>query len=410
MDEPQLCTKDFVIDSIANFLIYVVYYILMVIIAIYAMDKLQASPSEAGFAAGIFILAALFARIFTGRSIEQVGRKRMLYIGLTIYLLSTFLYFKITNLPFLFFIRFLHGAGFGIAATATGTIVANIIPKERRGEGVGYYAMSTTLASAIGPFLGIYLNNHVSFDMIMGLCAILLAVSYIAVFFLKVIAPELTEEQLNNMKQFTLNNFIEFKALPIAIIGALLGFCFSSILSFLAPYTREINLIDAGSTFFVAYSVVILISRPVTGRLFDQKGENIVMYPSFILFAVGLIILSQVHHGFVLLLAATFLGLGWGTFLSSGQAIAINVSPQYRMGLATSTFFSLTDGGVGIGPFFLGFLVPIIGFRGLYVIMAIGTITIMCLYYFLHGCKVKRGNQLITEEVEALHSTEVQEK
>ena len=398
MDEPQLWTKDFVIDSMVNFFIYVVYYILMVIIAIYAMDNLQASPSEAGLAAGIFVLAALFARIFTGKVIEQVGQKRMLYIGLTVFLLTTFLYFKIGSLPFLFFIRFLHGAGFGIAATATGTIVANIIPRERRGEGVGYYAMSTTLASAIGPFLGIYLNNQVSFELIMGLCAILLAVSYIGVFFLKVIATELTEEQLNNMKQFTLNNFIEFKALPIAIIGALLGFCYSSIISFLAPYTREINLIDAGSAFYIVYSVVILISRPVTGRLFDAKGENCVMYPSFLLFAIGMILLSQVHYGFVLLLAGAFLGLGFGTFLSSGQAIAITVSPQHRMGLATATFFSLTDGGVGIGPFFLGFLVPVIGFRELYVIMAISTIATMCLYYFLHGCNVKHKNRLITEE------------
>jgi len=390
MGKPQLWTKDFVIDSIVNFFIYIVYFILMVIIAIYAMDKLQASPSEAGLAAGIFILATLFARIFAGRSIEQVGRKRMLYIGLTVYLLSTFLYFNITSLPVLFVIRFLHGAGFGIAATATGTIVANIIPKERIGEGVGYYAMSSTLASAIGPFLGIYLNQRVSLDIIIGLCAILLAVSYIAAFFLKVNAPKLTAEQLINMKQFKLHNFIEFKTLPIAITGALLGFCYSSIISFLAPYTREINLTDTGSTFFVVFSVAILISRPITGRLFDQRGENFVMYPSFILFAIGLIILSQVHHGFALLLAAIVLGLGWGTFVSSGQAIAINVAPQHRRGLATSTFFSLIDGGLGIGPFFLGFMIPVIGFRGLYITMAISTIVIMWLYYFLHGCKVKR--------------------
>lgn len=250
--------------------------------------------------------------------------------------------------------------------------------------------MSATLASAIGPFLGIYLNQRVSFDVILGLCASLLVVGCVAVFFIKVTAPELTEEQRNSMRQFTLDNFIEFKALPIAIVGALIGFCYSSVISFLAPYTREINLIDAGSTFFIVYSVVILISRPITGRLFDVKGENIVMYPSFAVFAIGLLILSQVHNGFVLLLAGGLLGLGFGTFLSSGQAIAITVSPQHRMGLATATFFSLTDGGVGVGPFFLGFLVPAIGFRGLYAIMAIVTIASMCLYYFLHGRGVRQ--------------------
>jgi MFS family permease len=387
MHESQLWTRDFVIDAMSNFFIYLVYYTLMVIIAVYAMDELEATPSEAGLAAGIFILAALFARIFTGSVIEKVGQKKMLYIGLGVYLSTIFLYFMITSLPFLYIIRFLHGAGFGIAATATGTIVANIIPREQCGEGVGYYAMSATLASAVGPFLGIYLNHYVSFEVILGLCVALLTVSCIAVFFLKAPEPELTEEQLNNMRKFALNNFVEFKALPIAIIGALLGFCYSSIISFLAPYSREINLIDAGSVFFVVYSVVILISRPITGRLFDKHGENYVMYPSFVMFAIGLIILSQAQNAFVLLLAGAFLGFGFGTFMSSGQAIAIMVSPRHRMGLATSTFFSLTDGGVGVGPFFLGFLVPVIGFRGMYVTMAVSAIAITILYYFLHGRK-----------------------
>lgn len=152
MDKPQLWTKDFLIDSATNFFVYLVFYLLMAVIAIYAMDNLQASPSEAGLASGIFIVAALFSRVLTGSFIERVGRKKMLYIGLTVFLLATFLYFGITSLPFLFLIRFLHGMGFGIASTATGTIVASIIPQGRRGEGIGYYALSNTLASAVGPF------------------------------------------------------------------------------------------------------------------------------------------------------------------------------------------------------------------------------------------------------------------
>jgi MFS family permease len=197
------------------------------------------------------------------------------------------------------------------------------------------------------------------------------------------------------MKGFSLNNFFEAKAIPISIISVFIGLGFSSILSFLTSYIREINLVGAGNFFFIVYAVFILISRPLTGLWFDRKGENFVMYPSFLLFAMGLIILSQAHQGFLLLLAGALVGLGYGTFLSSAQAICVKVSPRHRMGLATSTFFSFIDGGVGVGPFLLGFMIPVIGLRGLYEVMAIIVVACIFLYYFLHGRKAKEG--LVTE-------------
>ena len=395
MSEARLWTKNFTMDSVANFFIYLVYYTLTVIIAIYAMDTLQASPGVAGLASGIFILTALFSRIFTGKTIEQIGQKKMLLIGLVLYFATTFLYFEADNISFLLFIRSLHGIGFGIAATATGTIIAHIIPASRRGEGVGYYAMSVTLASAIGPFLGIYMSQHISFQIIFAICAIILAVSILSALLLKLNAEPLTTSVKVDHGNFAVNNFIEFKALPIAVIGGLLGFFYSSIISFLAPYTREIDLVSAGSSFFIVYSIIILFSRPITGRLFDKKGENFVMYPAFLVFAIGMILLSQAHNNFILLAAGGLLGLGFGTFMSSGQAIAITLSPPHRVGLATSTFFSLTDGGVGIGPLFLGLLVPSIGFRGLYMLMAGGAIFSMFLYYLLHGRKKRQQESVV---------------
>ena len=126
--EEKLWTKDFLIDVMVNLIIYIAYYLLMVTITVYSMENLQASPSEAGLAAGIFILGALIARVFAGRAIERIGRKNTLYIGLSSFLITTLLYFGVNNLLLLIVIRFLHGAGFGIAATATGTIIASLIP------------------------------------------------------------------------------------------------------------------------------------------------------------------------------------------------------------------------------------------------------------------------------------------
>lgn len=398
MDKPQLWTKDFLIDSLVNFFIYLTYYLLILIMTEYATEYFQASPSDAGLASGIFIIGALVGRLFAGSSIDRVGRKKTLYAGLMFFLVTTLLYFIVNSLVFLFVVRFLHGIGFGVASTATGTIVSSIIPNERRGEGTGYYALSTTLASAIGPFLGMFLIQYASFEDIFTLCTILLSVCFIAVFFLKVPALELTKGQLNQIKRFKLSNFFEYHALPIAIISALIGLSFSSILSFLASYTKEIDLIYAGSFFFIIYATSILISRPFTGIWFDKKGENFVMYPSFVLFTLGLIILSQAYHSFFLFLAAIFVGTGYGTFISSAQAIAVKVSPHHRLGLATSTYFIFLDVGIGMGPFLLGLLIPTMGFRRVYILAAIVVFLCIFFYFILHGRKeISKSNKLPVE-------------
>jgi transporter, major facilitator family protein len=77
-----------------------------------------------------------------------------LYGGLFIYLVSTILYFYIPNLLVLDTIRFVNGFAYGVTSTATSTIVATVIPKTRRGEGINYYGLSLSLAAAIGLFWG----------------------------------------------------------------------------------------------------------------------------------------------------------------------------------------------------------------------------------------------------------------
>ena len=174
-----------------------------------------------------------------------------------------------------------------------------------------------------------------------------------------------------------------------------MGFAYSGILSFMTSYAKEINLMEAASFFFLVYAVFILISRPFTGRLLDKKGDNIVMYPALLLFVIGLVTLSQANQGFILLLAGALIGLGFGTMNSCCQAIAIKESPRHRVGLATSTFYVFMDSGVGVGPFLLGFIIPIVGFRGLYLTLAVVVFASIFLYYVLHGKKKRTENNIL---------------
>ena len=163
----------------------------------------------------------------------------------------------------------------------------------------------------------------------------------------------------------------------------------------MTAYAKEIDLMEAASFFFIVYAVFILISRPFTGRLLDKKGDNTVIYPSLILFVIGLVALSQASHGYTLLLAGALIGLGYGTLNSCCQAIAVKGSPPHRVGLATSTFYVFMDSGVGMGPFLLGFVIPIIGFRGLYLSLAVVVFVSILLYYVLHGKKKHTENNVL---------------
>lgn len=394
MSASKLWTKDFLLISLENFFVYFTYYLLIAIIAVYTTDRFHASPGMAGLSAGIFIIGAIFGRLFAGSSIERIGHKKMLSWGFIFYIVTTLLYFAANNLALLIVIRIFHGAAFGMTSTATGTIVAEIIPNDRRGEGTGYYALSTTIAAAMGPFLGMLLTNYTNFNVSLIVCAVALGISFLTVFTLKVSNKKLIHKEIEPLNHLKVDNFLEAKAIPISIITTIACFGYSSILSFIASYSKEINLIEAGSFFFVAYAIAIFISRPLTGRWFDSKGEDFVIYPAFVLFAASLFVLSQAQHSYAILIAGALLGLGYGNFFASAQALVVKVSPKHRVALATSTFFIFADIGSGIGPFLIGSVIPILGFRGLYVTMSIVIVANICLYYVLHGRKVEHRYSL----------------
>ena len=373
----RLWTKDFLLDTGINFLVYLIYYLLMVIIAVIAKNDLNASLAEAGLASGIYIVGTLIARLLAGQQIELFGRKKMLYTGMALYLITTIFYFYIPNLMIMYIIRLANGFAYGVVSTATSTIIASCIPLSRKGEGINYYGLSTSVAAAVGPFIGMFMMTRTSFTAIIELCVGLIVLCVIGCFFLNIKELELSPDEKAKLRKISVNNFVESKVSVISFIGFWVAFCYASVLSFLAAYSQDIHLVEAGTFFFVVYAVVITISRPITGIIFDAKGENYVMYPCFVCLAIGLFLLSGTQTAWMLLLAGVFVGLGYGTFMSNGQAVCIKLTPNHRVGVAISTYFVALDLGLGVSPYILGVLRPMLGFEGLY--MLTGVMSVICL-------------------------------
>ncbi|MGV9026028.1 MFS transporter [Lactococcus lactis] len=383
----KLWTTTFVVNMLLNFIFYLVFYLPTVVIGTMAMERYHASASIAGILSGIFIVGGFIARLWAGNNMKRLGAKKLLYIGTLIYFLLTFAYFFVHSVVLLLILRLVHGLGFGIAATASGTLAGAIVPSSRRGEGIGYYALSVTLSSAVGPFLSMFLYRTSGFYSLIWLSALLLFIALVGIFFIHVEKTTDSSNSVDNKvhKKFAWSNYFEKEALPISLIAFLIGISYSSILSFMDAYARNIHLSEAASFFFLVYAITVLLSRPITGRVFDGFGDNFVMYPTYLFFALGLLLIGFAHSGWMLLLAAIFIGLGYGSFSPFGQAIAIRNSEAHRLGITTSTFFGFMDMGVGFGPFILGMFMPLLGYRNLYFASAILALLIAVIYHFVHG-------------------------
>jgi len=275
LSRSKLWTKDFIISIFAYFFMALVFYIGMTTLTFYAVKQFNAVQSKAGLAASIFIIGLIFSRLLTGRYMEVIGRKKLLYGGLLISLTASLLYFTVNDLNLLLAVRFIHGFAFGIPNTVLLAAVMDLIPSERRGEGTSWFSLSSTAAMAFGPFIGLFITQHAELDTIFTAFSLFTVSTLIITLLLKVPEANITKEQLQVMKQgLKLQDFVEKKALPISSIMFLAGIAYSGILSFLNSYAIEIQLEDAVGIFFSVYAAFLFISRPFTGRLLDLRGDK----------------------------------------------------------------------------------------------------------------------------------------
>ena len=387
IQKEKLFNTGFITITTINFIVFLIYYCFVVITAKFATSELGASPAQAGFAAGIYIIGTLIARLYIGKKLELIGRKQMLRFGAIIYLITTIAYLISTNIIILDTVRFLNGFAYGTISTAANAIVTAYIPKSRNGEGINYYGLSTSLAAAIGPFIGILLLPIVGFKSVIILAIVLSVLVTVACYLFPVQNIELTDDHKKLLNSWSLNTFIEYKVLFISIVAFLIGLSYSSVLGFLSIYADNLGLSTAGAFFFVVYALIITLTRPFAGQIFDAKGENAVMYPSFIFLAIGLLTLSYTTTSFMLLLSGALIGLGYGTFMSNGQAVCLKLVESSKVSIALSTYFIGLDLGLGFGPYVLGTVHSFLSYSGIYVLCAVLTVAVAILYAIFYKGK-----------------------
>lgn len=385
--DAPLWSRNFITICFSSFFVYMTFYILAVTLPTFVLEQLHGSNQQIGLVTTVFIIAAVIFRPLTGKWLDELDKKKIILFSLILFAVCSILHLVVTNFYVLLLLRFIHGIGFGIAATATSAVVIHIIPVSRRGEGIGYFSLFMSLAMVIGPFLGLTLMTNFSFNVLFIACFILALLSLLCGLMTRL--PHTPSPVQIATSSWDWKRFIEPKAIPISLAGAVLAFSYGAISTFISVYAKSIGLEKIASYFFMVFAAMILISRPFTGKLFDRRGEHVLVYPGIILFVVGMIWLSQANTAFIFLLTGGIIGLGFGALLPSFQALAVRSAPSHRSGLATGTYFVFFDSGYGLGSYVLGIIAAQTNYHTMYLIGGIVVAFTVVLYYGLHHRKQK---------------------
>ena len=394
----QLWNRSFILCILNNLFLFIYYFALLTVLPIYIMKDLGGSVQEAGLALTLFLVSSIATRPFSGLIIEKLGKRFTMRSAGLIFALFAFGYLLIDSMWSLLLIRFLHGVWFSILTTVTVPVANEFIPEQRKGEGMGYFVMSTNLGVVFGPLLALTLIQFASFKVLFGVLAILISIGLIFSWMLKINeepkSRSLEQNQIMAQRsKLSLHDIIELKVIAVGCVALLTAFSYSSVMTFITAFSETKKLLAYTSIFFIVFAVSMLVVRPWVGKFYDRKGPDAVIYPSFIFFAIGLVIITFISNQWVLWLSAVFIGIGYGSLFPCLQTLAIQSVDRQRMGHAISTFFTLFDIGLAVGSVMMGLLIAYWGYENTYLFCAI----MVMLTLFIYRHYVSKPRNLLEE-------------
>jgi len=351
------------------------------------MEKFEATKSTIGLILSSYTLAALLIRPFAGFVLDMVYRKPVYLLAYLFFVLS-FVGYPLANTIGLFlFFRILHGFTFGFVTTAGNSLVVDIMPSSRRGEGLGYFGLANTLAMAIGPMTGLFMHEIYSFDTIfyMAIGSGLLGFLFVSTVKSKNMADK------NKQQPMAFDRFFLFKGFNAGLCLLLLGIPYGMAVTYIALYGKEIGIQSGVGVFFTLMAVGLGISRLISGKMVDRgKLVTVITYGTLMgaigFFALAALKFIQDETSVLVLfyIISLLIGISYGLIFPAYNTLFVNLAPNNRRATASSTYMTSWDIGVGIGLVSGGWIGDSKG--GLMMAYAVGAF--MILVSFIYFVKI----------------------
>ncbi|MEK5529668.1 MFS transporter [Viridibacillus sp. FSL H7-0596] len=386
MKNQRIFSKPFIFLFISNFLVFIGFDMLLPILPAYLLS-INATSIQVGLVTTLFTIGAVLIRPFVGYYLIDNQRKS-LAIGASAALMIITMLYPFLNFVWLFLLlRIFHGAAWGVSTTANSTMVVDLIPKSRLGEGMGYFSISTTVGAIISPSIGILIYESFSFDVLIWSSVVLSLLAVIALQFVKASPTTvMREKQPFRFLDMIFEKEVWFPALLTVITT--LGF--GAVITFLVLFGKQKG-IDHIFLFFLINATVATLIRPFTGKWYDKKGPWSIIIVSAMLGFLSLVMLSYASNDIGLIIAAILFGAGYGTVMPCLQTWTVQKVSEEKSGAANATFFSSFDVGVGVSAFVLGILAEWISLEMIFRIVSLSFIVVAVLVYkdYLNEKKLK---------------------
>ena len=386
----EIFTRHFLLLATINLCMFFGFQMLNIGLPVY-MAQLGAAGQVVGLATTLMTVTATLMRVFAGALLDRFGRWGLL-IGGTVIMVCAIVSFAIFPIVGVILgLRMLHGIGWGMGSTATSTIAADIIPKRRFAEGMGYFALTTAISSAIAPAASIEIiqgaGAHYMIYVATGVTVLALLLSAVEAFASRRKAAQpapLSQPQQPSLSPQSaqpaqspqpqayskLETLFERRAVLPGILILLVNIGFGCITTFIALHANAQG-VSGVSAYFVVYAIVSLASRPPIGMLIDRFGYRIPAILSTLCTACTLVLIGVSSNMVMFAGAGALAGLGIGTAMSTFQAMAVASVEPWRRGVATATYMTAFDLGIAIGSLLGGILADLFGYTVMYFAVAV---------------------------------------
>jgi len=339
------------------------------------IEDLGGSKQQVGLVMGCFAIGLLLFRNPLGRMADLRSRKLVVIIGTSAVALAPLGYLFTQSISLLMVVRMFHGIS--IAAFTIGylALVTDLSPVDKRGELIGYMSLATSIGLGLGPALGGFLQQEVSYTVLFLVSA---ALGGLGVLLgsqipepIRHVRPEQEQSKswLNSIWQLLVKLWQLLTSPPLgipALVMLLFGIVFGTKVSFVSLFIRETGINLNPGLFFTAAAIASFMIRALTGQASDRYGRGVFITASVVCYIISMLMISQAETGVRFLLAALLEGAGTGLFIPMMTALMADRSSADERGQVFAVCISGFDLGIGLaGPIF-GYLADLLGYRGIF--------------------------------------------
>lgn len=303
-----------------------------------------------GLIIGLFALAALISRPFSGRLADTIGRIPVMIIGPLVCIVLGILYPFITSIIGFLVLRFFHGFSTGFKPTGTTAYLADIVPSNKRGEAMGFLGVAGSMGMAGGPVIGSWLAQAFSMQIMFWISSLIAGLSILVLMGMKETLPS-TVKFKPSILLIHPKDVIEPTVWLPSIIMLLTVYAFGTILTIAPDNSDFLELGNRGIFFSIMLGASIVV-RFFSGKISDRFGRANVLIIGTLLLTISLLVLGAFQSRMGFFSGAVLFGLSAGINSPTIFAWTADLAKDHARGKAMSTMFIALELGIILGSVF----------------------------------------------------------